>query len=151
VIKFQVTVREWLTSKEGIDKFIVPLETFLPSTGSRLRPVYKGVRTSFFIFWFTGRCQLFKILLSYLSSMRVENFLVSASYKSRNSSPGTSGANIRGFFILTKWFGNPRNYQLLQVRAASSSYSKPWTSARPWTPLYFISSQLCFRTGPPNP
>lgn len=65
-------------------------------------------------------------------------------------SPGTSGAYTSIFFTLTRWLGNPRDYQLLQVRAHFSSCLKPCISARPWNPLYLLFIQKCYRTDRPK-
>lgn len=85
-----------------------------------------------------------------VSPSKVENFQISASSKSRNSSPGTSGSYTRIFSTLTGWLGNPRNYQLLEVRAHFSSCSKPWISVRPWKTLYLLFIQKCYRTDRPK-
>jgi hypothetical protein len=68
VLKFQVPSMKWSASKEPLGH---PPSGNLSSQhpGSQLRSVHKGVRI-FFIFWFNDHSPLYKILLSYLSSMR---------------------------------------------------------------------------------
>ena len=67
VLKFQVLSMKWSASQEPLSH---PPSGDLSSQhpGSLVRSVHKGVRI-FFIFWFNDHSPLYKILLSYLSSM----------------------------------------------------------------------------------
>ena len=70
VLKFQVPSMKWSASKEPLSH---PPSRDLSSQhpGSERRFVHTGVRI-FFIFWFNNHSPLYKILLSYLSTMRTK-------------------------------------------------------------------------------
>jgi hypothetical protein len=70
VLKFQVPSMKWSASKEPLSH---PPSRDLSSQHprSQLKFVHKGVRI-FFIFWFNYHSPLYKILLSYLSTMRTK-------------------------------------------------------------------------------
>lgn len=96
-----------LVDLKKITKLFPTWKFFCQDRDNQLKSVYNSVRI-FCIFWFAEPSRLFKIIVSYLSSMRVDNMLDISLLHIFNLTVVTVWDNTKAFFMLSCWFWNRR-------------------------------------------